>query len=106
MEDLDRGEATEHTLDTGLGVSEERTLSEDQRKTLSARMLVDAQFRRDLLRDPGAAAARLGITLSEWERNEILKFAKQIREFGKKADGILSQPKVRAGGIIPQFILD
>jgi hypothetical protein len=70
-------------------------VTEDQYKTLCARVYVDKQFRDDLLADPVKAAGRLGISLTQPEADTIKAGAAQIRKSGEEADKAHAAGKVR-----------
>jgi hypothetical protein len=74
-------------------------MTEDQYKTLCARVYVDKDFRASLLKDPKSTAAKLGITLTDDEVQDITKGKEQVISAGKKADDLLASAQAR-----PMFI--
>lgn len=66
-------------------------MTEDQFKTLCARAYLDREFREDLLKQPAATAARLGITLKPEEERYIREGAATTRQAGDEADRALGR---------------
>lgn len=66
-------------------------MTPQERTQLSQEAFKDPKFRAAMLRDPQAAAASLGIRMTDAERDSMLAVAGEIRAHGHRIDEVLAR---------------